>query len=207
MNRRSIYGSFLPHTAGFVPLPPVCSILILILLPYCPIHLPGFMFFPYMFYPNPDSLHSQLLPLLLSLVLIQAFIFFYFDFMPTFLPFCPTCLQSQSPLFNLSVFILTCHFLLSFFWLVCLYLHPGSLPHFSSSLSLHLFHAVSSKFQLFIYALFYYTHTHPTPSMLSTLLLVLFPQPTFSNLFHFADHRWLWSPFLCTQIGGKKISS
>lgn len=98
-------------------------------------------------------------------------------------------------------FFLTCRFLLSFFWLVCLYLHPGSLLHFSSSLSLHIFHTVSSRFQLFIYALFHSTHS---PLMLSTLLLVLFPQPTFSNLFHFADHSWLWSPFLCTQIEKKK---
>lgn len=73
MNTHSLCGLFLLHVTLFVPLPPGCSVRVFILLPYCPIHLPGFMSLPYSSYPILISLHCQLLPLLLSLVLIQAF--------------------------------------------------------------------------------------------------------------------------------------
>lgn len=195
MNRHNLYSSFLPHITLFVPLPPVCSILVFILLLYCPIHLPGFMSSPYTFYPNPNFLAQ---PLSAPPPLPDSFPSFLFSLLwlhanlPAlllYLSLFPTCSQSQSSLSDLSVF--PRHVTFSFiFCLVCLYLHPGSLPRLSSSLSLHLFHAVSSKAPHFIHALFYFF-----PFTLSTLLLVSFPQPTFSNLFHFADHRWLWSPF------------
>lgn len=145
LNRHSVYGSFLSHIALFVPLPLLCSILVLILLPYCPSHLPGFMSFPYTFYLNPDSCTVSFCPSSLPWFLSKLSFFFHFDFMPAFLPFCPTCLQSQSPLFNLSGFFLLS--LPSFVFLISLSL-PTSwlLATFPSSLSFHLFNAVSSRF-------------------------------------------------------------
>lgn len=202
MNRQSLHGSFLARATLFVSLPPVCSILVLILLSYCLIHLPGFTSFPYVFYPNPNFLAQPAsapppLPgshpsFLFSLLWLHANL----PALLLHLSLFPTCLQSQCPLFSLGGFSSLCHFLLFFFFcFVCLCLHPASLSCLSSSLSLHLFHAVSSNVQHFIHALFYFF-----PSALSTLLLVSFLQPTFSNLFHFADHRWLGSPFFCNEI-------
>lgn len=118
--------------------------------------------------------------------------------MPTFQPFCytyPFFPFAYSPNVPCSILVVFTHYVTFFSCLVCLCLHPASLSCLSSSLSLILFHAVSSNVQHFIHALFYFF-----PSTLSTLLLVSFLQPTFSNLFHFADRRWLGSPFLCTEI-------
>lgn len=101
----------------FIPFPPICSILVFIPLPRCSIYLPGFMSHLRLLIPILLSLHSQFLSLLLVLIQALFSLLWLHANLPAlllYLSHSPTCSQSQSPLFNLSVFSSQCHFPLSF---------------------------------------------------------------------------------------------
>lgn len=101
----------------FISFPPICSILVFIPLPRCPIYLPGFMSHLRLLIPILLSLHSQFLSLLLVLIQALFSLLWLHANLPAlllYLSLSPTCSQSQSPLFNLSVFSSQCHFPLSF---------------------------------------------------------------------------------------------